>query len=230
MCTVTNCRDKRHIWFAFCTKTRFFCSSCAPLKWPVSQEASWLPHWPMAAFVQSQASACWALKLCVTPWVSCIPVACMTSLESLPSMWVIRNSGIFFLNVYLPPVPPALSCVQVGLPAKSGISGAILLVVPNIMGIMCWSPPLDRLGNSVRGIHFSQVIRPPQLILISARTLCLHNSTYDSPGAGVALQLPQLRQPEALHQETRPQKKIRWWSGKFRTSFECRKWETMQKQ
>ncbi|XP_041499583.1 glutaminase kidney isoform, mitochondrial-like isoform X2 [Microtus oregoni] len=43
---------------------------------------------------------------------------------------------------------------HVGLPAKSGVAGGILLVVPNVMGMMCWSPPLDKMGNSVKGIHF----------------------------------------------------------------------------
>lgn len=40
----------------------------------------------------------------------------------------------------------------VGLPAKSGVSGGILAVVPGQLGIGIFSPPLDSHGNSVRGI------------------------------------------------------------------------------
>ena len=38
-----------------------------------------------------------------------------------------------------------------GVPAKSGVGGGILAVVPGIMGISTFSPPLDPVGNSVRG-------------------------------------------------------------------------------
>ncbi|MEH5606333.1 glutaminase A [Escherichia coli] len=40
---------------------------------------------------------------------------------------------------------------RVGLPGKSGVGGGILAVVPGVMGIAAFSPPLDEDGNSVRG-------------------------------------------------------------------------------
>jgi len=45
---------------------------------------------------------------------------------------------------------------KVGLPGKSGVAGAIILVIPNVMGICFWAPPLDELGNSVRGVNFCE--------------------------------------------------------------------------
>lgn len=45
---------------------------------------------------------------------------------------------------------------HVGLPAKSGVAGGLMLVVPNVMGVMIWSPLLDKRGNSVRGLRFCE--------------------------------------------------------------------------
>ena len=37
-----------------------------------------------------------------------------------------------------------------GLPAKSGVGGGVLGVLPGIMGIAAFAPPLDNAGNSVK--------------------------------------------------------------------------------
>ena len=46
--------------------------------------------------------------------------------------------------------------VDVGLPSKSGISGAILTVVPGRMGIGSIGPSLDSSGNSIAGVRILQ--------------------------------------------------------------------------
>jgi glutaminase len=54
---------------------------------------------------------------------------------------------------------------RVGLPAKSGVGGGILAVLPGQLGIGVFSPPLDSQGNSVRAIRVCMDL---------ARDLALH--------------------------------------------------------
>jgi glutaminase len=42
---------------------------------------------------------------------------------------------------------------DVGIPAKSGVSGGIMAAIPNQVGLSVFSPGLDTHGNSVRGIN-----------------------------------------------------------------------------
>jgi len=42
---------------------------------------------------------------------------------------------------------------SVGLPAKSGVGGGVIAIVPNYGVICTWSPPLNSFGNSVVGMN-----------------------------------------------------------------------------
>jgi len=57
----------------------------------------------------------------------------------------------------------------IGLPAKSGVSGGLILVIPNVLGLCLWSPRIGSNGNTVRGVEFSKEL---------VKTFNLHN--YDS--------------------------------------------------
>jgi len=69
---------------------------------------------------------------------------------------------------------------KVGMPAKSGVAGGIVAVLPGKLGIGVFSPPLDKRGNSVRGIevcnrismdfnlHMFNVVQPGKSVIRSA--------------------------------------------------------------
>jgi len=69
---------------------------------------------------------------------------------------------------------------KVGMPAKSGVAGGIVAVLPGKLGIGVYSPPLDKRGNSVRGIevcnklsmdfnlHMFNVVQPGKSVIRSA--------------------------------------------------------------
>ncbi|WP_195573336.1 glutaminase A [Paenibacillus sp. 1001270B_150601_E10] len=48
--------------------------------------------------------------------------------------------------------------IQVGLPAKSGVSGGILALIPGQAGIGVIGPALEEKGNSVAGVHLLKTL------------------------------------------------------------------------
>lgn len=84
---------------------------------------------------------------------------------------------------------------RVGLPAKSGVGGGIIAVLPGQLGIGVFSPPLDARGNSVRGVqvcerlsrdlglHFLQPPRPSASTVRARYTLAGVRSKRRRPPA-----------------------------------------------
>lgn len=64
--------------------------------------------------------------------------------SQMASCGMYENSGSYLMNV--------------GIPSKSGVSGAIVGVVPGVCGLAVYSPRLDKTGNSVRGKELFKII------------------------------------------------------------------------
>jgi glutaminase len=65
---------------------------------------------------------------------------------------------------------------SIGIPAKSGVSGAIIGALPGEVGIGVLSPRLDRFGNSVRGVRICERL---------SRDMGLHLMASPASGANV---------------------------------------------
>ncbi|MEH3048194.1 glutaminase A [Sphingomonas adhaesiva] len=48
--------------------------------------------------------------------------------------------------------------LRVGLPAKSGVGGGILAIMPDVASIAVWSPNLDQHGNSILGVRALEML------------------------------------------------------------------------
>jgi glutaminase len=65
------------------------------------------------------------------------PETVMYTLPVMATAGLYDDSGIWYFNA--------------GVPAKSGVGGGLIAIVPGKFGIAVVSPPLDEAGNSVKG-------------------------------------------------------------------------------
>ena len=75
---------------------------------------------------------------------------------------------------------------RTGLPAKSGVGGGIVAVLPGVGGIGVFSPPLDEKGNSLRGVRVCQEL---------SETFGLHVFEADHQGRSLGEEMK--RKPES---------------------------------
>lgn len=88
---------------------------------------------------------------------------------------------------------------RVGLPAKSGVGGGIVAVLPGQLGIAVYSPRLDERGNSVRGVKACEAI---------SRDLGLH--FLQPPRASVSTVRARYTLAEVRSKRRRPEAERAW--------------------
>jgi hypothetical protein len=72
---------------------------------------------------------------------------------------------------------------DIGVPGKSGVGGCVYIVIPNLCGVAIWSPRLDKVGNSARGVavskalvkrlQFHTCVTPPAPFIFACLFVCL---------------------------------------------------------
>ncbi len=73
---------------------------------------------------------------------------------------------------------------RTGLPAKTGVGGGVMGVVPGVMGIAAFAPPLDAAGNSVKAQHaLAQIASELSVSIFSSDRLIVEKS--DEVFAGI---------------------------------------------
>ena len=98
----------------------------------------------------------------VTGTVVTDPLSTRHTLSLMASCGMYDGSGEWMLNV--------------GVPAKSGVSGGVVAVVNRQLGVGAWSPRLDEHGNSVRALRACAML---------AEELGLHAFELSNPGSSL---------------------------------------------
>ena len=101
---------------------------------------------------------------CCSIEINCTQASIIASTLANGGICPVTNERIFSNTIVKNALSLMLSCgmydysgewaYTIGIPAKSGVSGIIMGIIPNVMGIAVFSPKLDELGNSSKGIEF----------------------------------------------------------------------------
>ena len=101
---------------------------------------------------------------CCSIEINCTQAAIISSTLANGGICPITNERVFSNKIVKNALSLMYSCgmydysgewaYKIGLPSKSGVSGIIMTIIPGIMGIATFSPKLDSIGNSAKGLDF----------------------------------------------------------------------------